>query len=190
MPLEKIEWLRENQLPSAAPAGLVVGEWWCPAAQNRQGTCHLQPAVLHLSLRRHSLWRKRSLHLFRKYFWYLLPISIWNLEFEFIKTSPPLDVPGSNLWCVCSWDGASLFCKVQSDHAVGNRHKLEHKKTPARCLENHFHVEMMKYGNRNRLPRRYVESASLKILRAHLVKALSSLHWLDVRWVRVFLSGL
>lgn len=46
MLLEKIEWLHENQLPSAAPAGLVIGEWWCPVTQTRQGTCHPQRAVL------------------------------------------------------------------------------------------------------------------------------------------------
>ena len=68
---------------------------------------------------------------------------------------------------------------MQSDRAVGNRHKLEHKKLLLDARKTVFTIGVVNYGNR--LPRRYVESASLKILKAHLVKALSSLLWLDVR---------
>ncbi|KAJ7425218.1 hypothetical protein BTVI_03705 [Pitangus sulphuratus] len=48
-------------------------------------------------------------------------------------------------------DGASLFCKVKSDHAVGNRHKLEHKKFLLDSRKTIFIVGVVKYGNR--LPR-------------------------------------
>lgn len=81
-----------------------------------------------------------------------------------------------------------LSSKVHSNNAVCTRHKLEHRKLLLDAWKTIFTIRVVKYGNR--LPRSYVESTSLKILKAHLVKAPSSLLWLDVHWIGMLQNGL
>lgn len=135
---KKLGLLHENQLPSAAPAELVIGNWWCPVTQNRQGTCHRQPAVLGLRLCRHSLWQKVHCIYSGNT---LIPTSSFSLRLR-------IWIHQNSSSFGCTWlvslmcllmrwgqplfQGAEWSCSRQQAQAGT-------QESPARCSENHFH---------------------------------------------------
>jgi len=80
----------------------------------------------------------------------------------------------------CQEDAAKLFSVVPSDRTRHNRHKRKHRNFRLNMRKNFFPLRVTEPWNR--LPREFVESPSLEILKICLDKILCSLLWVALLW--------